>query len=422
MTSLLPANLVRLLETVAGLDAASLGSETILLDVLERQARRWNVGSVQEYCTLIEHHDGMLRNLLSAAVVPETFLFRYPKSFEMLAGWARDRLHHLDAGRRLRVLCLPCASGEEVYSIAITLRRAGLAAGQFAIEGIDLRPDLIDKAINGVYHDYSFRTLDLSVRDAYFAPHAGGYAVREWLRESITFRAANLFDLEPLSMPGAYDVIFCRNLLIYLTGQARRRCFRRLERWLAHNGLLFLGPAEVWMAAQAGWKTHPYPMAFACTFPVTGGSGGERWVVGDRSTPARPMAPPPARWQPAMEQPPAAAPPEMPGTVPTRTRDRIKQLADGGRLVEAAAAAAELIRSAEPEPDLLCLAGILKSALGKPREAERLFRKALYLDPKHVESLLHLALAKERAGRADLARQLRRRAAVVPQTGTGGSF
>jgi chemotaxis protein methyltransferase WspC len=83
-------------------------------------------------------------------------------------------------------------------------------------------------------------------------------------------------------------------------------------------------------------------------------------------------------------------------------------------LVEAAAAAAELIRSAEPDPELLCLAGILQSALGKQREAERLFRKALYLDPKHVESLLHLALAKERAGRADLARQLRRRAAVVP--------
>jgi chemotaxis protein methyltransferase WspC len=421
MSSRLPANIVRLLETVAGLDAASLGGEAVLPGVLENEARRWNIGSVREYCALIEQHEGMLRDLLSAAVVPETFLFRYPKSFEMLARWARDRLHRYDADRRLRILCVPCASGEEVYSIAITLRQAGLAAGQFAIEGIDLCPDLIEKAISGVYHDYSFRTLDLSVRDTYFAPHAGGYTVREEIRESVTFRAANFFDLETSSMPGEYDVIFCRNLLIYLTSRARSRCFRQLERWLAHGGLLFLGPAEVWMAAKADWKVHPYPMAFACTPPEACASAGDPPVAGGSPTPARLMAlllPAGRQPAPSTEQPPVAAPAETPGTVPTLTRDRIKQLADGGRLVEAAAAAAELIRSAEPDPDLLCLAGVLQSALGKQREAERLFRKALYLDPKHVESLLHLALAKERAGRADLARQLRRRAAVVP--GTGG--
>lgn len=418
-SSRLPANIVQLLETVAGLDAASLGSEAALLDVLESQARRWNAGSVREYCALIEQHEGMLRSLLSAAVVPETFLFRYPNTFEMLAGWARDRLHRFDAGRRLRVLCLPCASGEEVYSIAITLRRAGLAAGQFSIDGIDLCPDLIEKAAGGVYHGYSFRTLDPSVRDTYFVPQAGGYAVREFLRESVTFRAANLFDLKPSSMHGAYDVIFCRNLLIYLTGQARRRCFRRLERWLAYGGLLCLGPAEVWMATQAGWKAHPYPTAFACTRPEACEAPGESPVGGERSTPARLMAlPPSAGWQPATQQSSAAAAPvETPGTVSRLTKDRIKQLADGGRLIEAAAAAAELIRSEGPDPDVLCLAGILQSALGKQKEAERLFRKALYLDPKHLESLLHLALLKERAGRTDLARQLRRRAATVPETG-----
>ncbi|MBV8901706.1 MAG: chemotaxis protein CheR, partial [Verrucomicrobia bacterium] len=187
-SSRLPAEIVGLLETVAGLDAFSLGSEAALLDVLESQARRWNAGSVREYCAWVEQHEGMLRDLLNAAVVPETFLFRYPNSFQMLAGWARDRLHRFNAGRRLRILCVPCSSGEEVYSIAITLRQAGLAAGQFSIEGIDLCPALIEKAANGVYHGYSFRTVDRSVRDTYFDPQGGGYAVREFLRESVTFR------------------------------------------------------------------------------------------------------------------------------------------------------------------------------------------------------------------------------------------
>ncbi|MBV8901962.1 MAG: hypothetical protein JOY92_17820, partial [Verrucomicrobia bacterium] len=237
---------------------------------------------------------------------------------------------------------------------------------------------------------------------------------------------ANFFDLEASSVPGAYDVIFCRNLLIYLTSQARSRCFRQLERWLAHGGLLFLGSAEVWMAAQAGWKVHPYPTAFACTPPEACGPAGAPPVGVRSSTPARFMASlPPAGWQiaPAPELPQAAAPPEKaPETVSTLTKGGIKQLADSGRLVEAAAAATELIRTAEPDPDLLCLGGVLQSALGKQREAERLFRKALYLDPKHLESLLHLALVKERAGRTDLARQLRRRAAAVPGTGIGDSF
>jgi chemotaxis protein methyltransferase WspC len=83
-------------------------------------------------------------------------------------------------------------------------------------------------------------------------------------------------------------------------------------------------------------------------------------------------------------------------------------------LVEAAAAAEELMRGTTADPEVYFLTGVIQSALGNQAEAERLFRKALYLDPKHVDALLHLALSKERAGRADLAGRLRRRAAVPP--------
>ncbi len=148
-------------------------------------------------------------------IVPETWFFRYPESFATLAKLATKRLAELNNMRALRILSLPCSTGEEPYSIAMALLDAGLKPHQFKVDGMDVSPLSVDKARRALYGKNSFRGQDIAFRDRHFIPENDGYRLSARVLEQVRLQVGNLLDPTLLANEPPYDFVFCRNLLIY---------------------------------------------------------------------------------------------------------------------------------------------------------------------------------------------------------------
>jgi chemotaxis protein methyltransferase WspC len=334
-----------------------------------------------------EKHPQAWARLVAEVVVPETFFFRYPESFAALRDWLRDR-----PATPLRVLCVPCSTGEEAYSIAITLLEAGLK--RFHVRAIDASAPAVARASTGRYPLRKIRGLPDEARTRWFETDAEDISVVAGLRSTISFETGNIFTME---VPGRYDVVFCRNLLIYFDPANQHRIFERLDRWLEPDGRLFLGPGEATIAAAHGWHSTRHPMSFSFQRGPT--RQPPRSIAPPRKnivrTPIRPPRPHPA--------PPPQKQPDPPGL------EEIGALADAGRLAEAGEALLHFHANHEASAASLFLEGLLHTAQGRIADAEARFRKALYLDPEHLDALLHLSLLLEQDGRPGAAAPLRRR-------------
>lgn len=164
----------RLLKSRIGLDASSVGSA-----VIERAVRQRMSGLAlhdeDEYWMRLNGSPGEVQALIEAVVVPETWFFRYPESFTTLARLAFERLPSLGGGRALRILSLPCSTGEEPYSIVMALLDAGLSEYLFEVDALDVSARVIERASLGVYGRNSFRGDELGFRDRHFSEVAEGY-------------------------------------------------------------------------------------------------------------------------------------------------------------------------------------------------------------------------------------------------------
>src|SRR5207302_8909882 len=121
-----------------------------------------------------------------------------------------------------------------------------------------------ERARHGIYRKHSFRREDLSFRDRHFQPSKEGFVLRPEIRHSVNFYEWNVVAENVPFHQGAYDFIFCRNLLIYFERATQLRALQRIERMLAPSGILFVGPAELPLVLDHGFESAGIPMAFAC--------------------------------------------------------------------------------------------------------------------------------------------------------------
>jgi chemotaxis protein methyltransferase WspC len=231
------APVIGLLERRIGLDPASLGPSVLPSAVADRM-RAVSLTDPLAYAGHVANRPEEFEALVDRLIVPETWFFRGTGLFDFLA---REAV----AAPSFRALSLPCSTGEEPYSLAMALLDSGLDPERWAVDGIDLSPRLITAARRGVYREFAFRQTDPGSRARYFRPVADGWELEPRVRERVRFQVGNVLD--PALLPDkskSYDLILCRNLLIYLTPAARRQALETLERLLAPGGLLAVGHAE----------------------------------------------------------------------------------------------------------------------------------------------------------------------------------
>jgi chemotaxis protein methyltransferase WspC len=390
-----------LLKRAIGLNALSIGPYAIPRAVYERMAA-CKLADESEYLALAIRSRNELQELIEAVIVPETWFFRHPQAFAQVVG-----LLAAPHAAKLRLLSVPCSSGEEPYSIAMALLDAGVASERFAIDAVDVSEQALALARRALYRPNSFRGSDLAFRDRHFEAAESSYRLTGAARELVTFAHGNLLAPHFLAGVEPYDVIFCRNLLIYFDLATQDRAIEILSRLLAPRGVLFVGPAEAGLMFRHGFAWSKVPLAFSFTrtvqviAPPRPARGVEtRETIAELRQKAiagrgERRSDPPARSRPSETVPPL---------------DAVVRLADLGYLGEAARSCDDHLRVHGPSARALHLRAVIYSAEEKPREAMASLRKALYLEPDLREALIHLALLLEKGGDADAARLLRARA------------
>ena len=396
-------SILELLRSHAGIDAAQTGEAT-----LRKEVRR-AIDACPHPKRLLDTSSREWKAVLESSLVPETWFFRNMEAFDALAGWVAGTWVPAHPGVGLRVLSLPCATGEEPFSIAMRLLEAGF--GNFKVRAGDISENSLAVARESTYRRNSFRTGFDEARFGKYFEHlrVGSRRVSDEVTGLVDFQIMNLAD--PSQVLPQSDVIFCRNAMIYLTGETQRSVVARLGAALSDDGILFLGPVEPPVALQGGFSTAGFPMAFACVKKA--GAIDSRPHIHTSRPSVRPR-PAPKKSAPPRRAASALRSPAAPVTVvpPDDSLEAARSLADAG---DEAGAAAMLDRLPAPvDPDFFCLRGVVSEALGRSNLAEADYRKALYLDPSHNEALAHLALLLELDGRATAAALLRRRTNKIP--------
>jgi chemotaxis protein methyltransferase WspC len=402
----------RLLAGRIGLDQSTVGVNLIDRGLKARMGRL-GLRDRSAYEALLLRSEGEQQALVEEVVIPESWFFRDDRPFALLRdharrGWAAD-----PARPPLRALSLPCAGGEEPYSIAITLLEAGLPPSRFRVDAVDVSERSLERARAGVYGPNAFRGGRMPGGEGHFRPAQGGMEVGPEVRASVRFRPGNILDPALLAGESPYDVVFCRNLLIYFDPPARASAASALDRLLDGSGLLFLGHAD-------------RPSDLSC-FETAGDKGGFAYRRCQARPPA-PILPPPPPPPPAVARPspkpirpavPASLPPPPPVTAPKspapppspgRLLEEASALADQGRYDEATRAGERAIRGGGPSAAAYFLLGMIRQAAGDRDRAESHFQRAVYLDAQHDEALLALALLARRRGDAAAEAGYRRRA------------
>jgi chemotaxis protein methyltransferase WspC len=400
--------IIALLRQTIGLDVASVGLSLIERAVKQR-VRANDLRDISQYGELLQRSQAELQSLVEVVVIPETFFFRYPESFAALRQIVGEQF--LFGTQKMHALSVACSTGEEPYSIAMALLDAGLPSEKFQIDAIDISAHLLDIGRLGMFGGNSFRGSDLKFRDQYFQKTDAGFRLCERVRQCVKFEQRNVLE-ERFRLGGEpYDFIFCRNLLIYFDNEAQRRTLKSLSEFLTADGLLFVGSAETGLLTQHGFSSVKLPMAFAFrkSEPV--------------ALPPRPKVKQPKVWSPAkagrtepLHKPDLATPKKA---VPETAKHENKlvpdlalaeQLANQGELEEAAEICEAFLREQGPSARAFHLLGLIRDCAGDQHQANGYYRKALYLEPDHYDSLIHLALLADKNGDSAAAKALKNRA------------
>ncbi|HHH43660.1 MAG TPA: hypothetical protein ENK49_05930 [Gammaproteobacteria bacterium] len=412
-----------LLKQKMGLHSSTVGSGTIS-QAVEQRMRDCGITDINDYRNIISQSETELNELIDTVVIPETWFYRDRNPFSAFSDWVRHNWQAGAAHTPLRILSVPCSTGEEPYTLAMCLADCGLTAADAHIDAIDISNTNIERARQARYGNNSFRGGDLRFRDRYFEPVDARFQLKDTIRQRVHFEQSNLLEQGFSAGRAPYHVIFCRNLLIYFDRPTQHQAIDRLEQLLTGDGILFLGHSETSLLLERPFAALEFPRCFG--FRRAEKKNRADHTPAPRSKPKTPVAR-------KRDRPPAATPlpfaevetGEELQTVDTEAgqNDVLLQkafrLADQGHLDEAARHCETLLQRHALQADTHYLLGLIREAAGNTAEAERMFRRTVYLDPTHYEALAHLSVICRRQGDTGDARRFHERAARAQRHNRG---
>ncbi|MEZ5505153.1 MAG: protein-glutamate O-methyltransferase [Gammaproteobacteria bacterium] len=216
-----------------------------------RRIRSLDLGSFAEYCEYLEqNNDSELTPFINAITTNLTAFFRENHHFEYLAKTVFPEIKRRHTGdRRIRIWSAGCSTGEEPYSIAMTLHQHfGSERWDARILATDLDTNVLSHGRNGIYGRDRMTGMSEDLLRKYFQVQRGAnpeddrYRAKEFLRDYIRFNQLNLLESWPMS--GPFDIIFCRNVVIYFSKETQKTLFDRYADILRPGGYLFIGHSE----------------------------------------------------------------------------------------------------------------------------------------------------------------------------------
>jgi len=382
---------------------------TLLAEVIRRRASEIGSDAGTYVRRLDQDEIGALARELT---VGETYFFRNREQFHALAEVVLPERIQIRSGRRiLRLLSAGCASGEEPYTMAMVVRQLNLdPSWDVSIRGVDLNPAVLERARRARYTAWSLRETPTEVESAWFRADARELVLDDKIRAMVRFEEKNLASDDPdLWQPEAFDVIFCRNVLMYFTPEAMRAAVARISRALAPGGYLFLGHAETLRGI-----SHEFHLCHTHeTFYYQLRDGGERRDAAPASPPlegrGRDLEVVVAgadSWVEVIQQAadriralttPAAKPPVQPSWDLGTAVDLFRR----ERFAEALGVIDGLPEDSTHNPDVLLLRAVVLSHGGQLAAAETACARLLAIDELNAGAHYVLALCRESAGDLD---------------------
>jgi len=329
--------------------------------------------------------------LIGELTIGETYFFRQPEQFEALRQTVfPDLIERNRSSRRLRIWSAGCATGAEPYSIALLLANelAELVRGwDVTILGTDIDREFIARARAATYDNWAFRGCPKDFRTRHFELAGKRWVLRPSYRNQVTFQRHNLVK-DPIPA-AAYDLVLCRNVMIYFSPEIVRATADRLFGSLAEGGWLLVGHAELSTEVFRAFRTVNLPgvtlyQKAGATAPVQDVTPPRVATQAAHSGrgPARGIAAVPIRDR--NERPkPAPASPDV---------QQVRQLADSGQWDEAAACCGKLLEADSLNPVVHFTFALILEHTGAQEAAEQSLRRAIYLNRSFALAHYHLGL------------------------------
>lgn len=405
-----------------GLNVRSIGSTAVETAVSERMAA-CQLNDIKSYQEKLVADRNELKELIEEVVVPETWFFRDDNPFKMLVKYTREEWLPSNPDRPLRVLSLPCSTGEEPYSMAMALVDAGLMPSQVSIHAFDISRRNIKHCRQAAYGNNSFRGVEPRVRDRFFKYWDNAYHLDILIRAMVSFDTTSIFDPAFVATCLPYDVVFCRNLLIYFDRPTQQRAATVLGKILNPNGILFVGHAETGIFLGKWHVSHRYPRAFA----LRKFKDDTRYQSKEESTRKQdtkvkkttksvtpkhiPQKLPKAadkRLTVKSSQPTSAAAP-----VSKQDLEIVRRLADDGNFIQAEKVCVRYLEQFKQDSNAYFLLALIQLGAGDVQKASQYLRNVIYLDPSHYEALMYLSTLTQQQGDTVQAQRFRERAQRV---------
>jgi chemotaxis protein methyltransferase CheR len=395
------------------------GKLEFLAEVLARRSRA-SSRSATSYLLRLRDEQGLgseLRALASELTVGETYFFRHHEQFTALFEAAiPERLAARAESRRLCLLSVGCASGEEAYSLAILVRARSIEPSyKVHIRGLDLNPEALARARRGRYTAWSLRATADAVRQRWFSREGADFQLLPEVRSAVSFEEHNLVGDLPRTVPaGSCDVIFCRNVLMYFTPEHYAAVVRALTRALCPGGYLFLGHAETLRGISHDFQLQHTHGAFYYQRRSSESARQRSTAVNELAGASSPPASEPSNWVEIVkrsneriralgQQTPRSAPePNSADTKPI-ARSAVElshplELLRNERFAEALNVLGNP-PAATPDARALLLRAAILTQQGEPEAAETACRELLAVDELNAGAHYLLALCCERQHR-----------------------
>jgi chemotaxis protein methyltransferase CheR len=201
---------------------------------------------------------GLERDVIQAMTINETMFFRDNTPFEQLEKNILPYLAKNAVNGKVTIWCTACSSGQEPYSVAMMImeQRHKYPGITFEILASDISESMVARGQSGIYSDIEVqRNLPVALRDCYMTKDGATWRMKDALRHMITFRAINLLQIPPDI--GTFDLIMCRNVLIYFEAEHKTEVLDSLRKKARHPGFLLVGASEVLAGLCKSYRIHP---------------------------------------------------------------------------------------------------------------------------------------------------------------------
>jgi chemotaxis protein methyltransferase CheR len=363
-------------------------------DRIHRRLSKLGLSDCASYLRILQDGqtgDGEFDALVAELTIGETHFFRYQEQFDALRDTILpDLIERRKHVRRLRIWSAGCATGPEPYSVAILLHRdlAHLVDGwDLNVLGTDINREFLARANEGKYDDWAFRSCPDELKQSCFSRSGASWVIKPKYKECVSFQYHNLVKhtfpslLHNLS---AFDLILCRNVMIYFSADLIRKLLTQFEQCLVEGGWFLAGHAESNVELFRSFRTVNAPGT-----TLYQRSGQPNYA---------PVPAPPDRDDPCETVSVVSAPEEQtPPPAPVELSD-IRLLADRGECEKALQAVRALLKTQNLNPAAHFYHALVLEQMGLHAETERSLRRAIYLDRDFVLAhyCLGLCLQKKR--------------------------